>query len=461
MEVPLDTEAPAWMSNADALIRGSDWEGARAELLGLRRDHPQEPELWIRLAFVELQLGNPEAAVQASQQAYDVDPSHPDALLMLAQCQAQVGHGEISLELLEEGLQDRPEDRRLLELSTTLALGMQEWPKAAGLLRQLIRLYPEESAYWLDLGRLLLNSADVDGAVEAFRKAAELGADAALTQAMEGKAQLAAGRHELALDAFRRSNALRPNSDALGGEATVHFLRGERGLAIQTFRRAIDLAPEDADLRFNLGNVLVQTERFEEAEEAFRTSLRLDPQSPSAHLNLAVLLLNRFAVSEAEQHLRWATQLDPQLPKPYLHLGRIAGALYDYDSAIESYRRYRELVNSAPEESRIDTVITELRRLAEQSRAALARGEVHLLQLKVKSEELARDIIERVRRGEDFYVIAEQESELADVTGVDTGFLDPTAVSPLFRDAIERLGRGEMTPPIEAENGYYVFRRVE
>jgi Flp pilus assembly protein TadD len=461
LKAPSDLDAPAWITEADDLMRAGDWEGARVQLEALSRDHSEDLGLWIRLAFVQLQAGRSEAALRAAQQAYNLDRADLDAIMMLTQTQVRAGDGASALGVLEDGLRIHPENRQLLEVMTTLLLGMREWPKAGGLLRQLIRLHPEDPAYRLDLGRLLLNSGELDNAIASFRAAAAKGADPALCMAMEGKTYLAGGKQNEASLAFRHSNELRPNSDAFGGEATVHFLRGERGASIQKFRRAIELSPSDADLQFNLGNVLVQTERFEEAEEAFRTSLRLDSQSASAHLNLAVLLLNRFAVSEAEQHLRWAIQLDPGLAKPYLHLGRISGAIYDYATAIDSYRRYRALLTASDEQTRIDTVISELDRLAKASSEAIARGEMHLLQLMVSTEDQALAIIERVRRGEDFYVLAQQQSELADVAGVDSGFLSPSFVSSTFRSAIENLARGEMTPPIRAENGYYVFRRVE
>ena len=221
------------------------------------------------------------------------------------------------------------------------------------------------------------------------------------------------------------------------------------------------MAPEDADLHFNLGNVLVQTERYEEAEEALRRSLRLDPNSARAHLNLGVLLLNRFEVSEAEQHLRWAARLDSSLPAPFLHLGRIAGSVYDYEGAVEAYRQYRERVRDPEERGRIDEVIGELRALAEESRQALARGEIHLLQFMVSTQEKARRLIERVRQGEDFYVLAQQESEIAEAAGVDSGFLHPSSISAPFREAVMQLQPGEMTPPIETDTGFYVFRRVQ
>lgn len=458
---PAGDETPAWLQEPDELLSAGDLEGARRQYEALLSDHGGDPRLWIRLAYVHLQLEEPDEALHAAQRAYEIDSTDVDTILMLSQCQAAAGEPDVGLQTLQRGLEEHPENQQLLEVMTTISLGLERWPAAAGLLRQLIRLHPDEASYRIQLGRLLMNQGESDEAIREFDRAAERGADSALCRALQGKAHLAAGRREQAQELFQASNSVRPNSDAYGGMATVHYLRGEKGRAIQNFRKAIELAPRDPDLHFNLGNVLVQTERYEEAEEALRRSLRLDPGSPRAHLNLGVLLLNRFEVSEAEQHLRWAVRLDPRLPKPYLHLGRIAGAVYDYEGAIEAYRRYRERISDPQEKARIDETIAELQGLARQSREALARGEVHLLQFKVGSRQKALDLIERVRQGEDFYVLAQQESEIAETAGVDSGFLHPSTISEAFRGPVEDLQPGEMTPPIETESGYYVFRRVQ
>ncbi len=455
-----DPDRP-WVEAADRQLADGDAEGALAAYRKLLGEHPDDFALWLRIGFLELHRGRTGPALQAAERAHELAPEELDTFILLAQAQAYSGDPDLGMGTLKRGLETHPGNIELMEALATLSIGLERYADAAGLLRELSRLRPEHAAYRVDLGRILLTGGEPDEAIGQFRSAIEKGADEALCTALIGKAHLAVGRTAEARAAFERSLALRPNGDAYGGLATIQYLAGRKGEAIQNFRQALKYAPEDADLHYNLANLLAQTDRYEEAEAQYRESLRLDPSSASTHSNLGVLLLNRLAVAEAEQHLRMAVRLDAALPGPHLHLGRIAAARYAFDEAIQHYRAYRARVSDADEQARIDSVVTQLQARLTRSQAAIQRGEIHLLQMVASDEATAREWISRVRRGEDFYVVAQQNSEVAESAGVDVGFLAPAAMNERFRAAVSGLAVGQMTEPIETANGWYVFQRVE
>lgn len=460
-DMVLDQERP-WASEADQLLRESRLGAAREAYRELTGEHGDDWGLWLRIAWVELQSGNASEALEASERSVELaDGDQLDPFYMRARVRAALGDPDGALASLREALERESDDVAVLRTMATMALDFGRWAEAVGLLRELIRLEPERADYRLDVGRVLLSRGEFDQALESFREAESRGADASMCQALVGKAHLGAGREDDAVEAFRASNAIEPNADAWGGLATVHSLRGERAKSIQAFRRAIEFAPDDPDLHYNLGNVLAQSERLEEAEESYRRALDLDPESALTHTNLAVLLLNRFAVAEAEQHLRLAVQLDRRQASPHLHLGRIAGARYAFEEAIEHYGAYRARVRDPQEKQRIAEVIESLRTRAERSEAARAEGKVHLLQLVVETEERARELIARLRRGEDFYVLAHQESVIAETAGVDVGFIEVESIQEAFREPVRKLAVGEFTEPIATDRGYHVFKRVE
>lgn len=455
-----DPDRP-WVADADALLREGRVEAAERAYRELLGAHEQDWGLWLRISLAELRLGNGASALEAAEASVERGPDEMDTYFMLAQVRASMGDIDGAMETMDTALARFPEDIEVLQTGASMALELQRWPMAVGLLRQLIRLEPDRMDYRLDLGRILLTQGDFDAAISTFDGAQERGADEATTDALIGKAHLAAGRIDDAVTSFQASNADRPNGDAWGGLATVHSIRGERAKSIQAYRQAIEFTPSDPDLHYNLGNVLAQSDRLEEAEEAFRRVIAIDPQAAEARTNLAVLLLNRFAVAEAEQHLRLAVQLDPKRPSPYLHLGRIAGAQFDYQKAIQHYRNYRNRVVDPNERARIDGVLQDLRARASESQAALDAGKVHLLQMVLESEEEARAVVARLRRGEDFYVVAHGESTIAKTVGVDVGFIELDSISEAFRVPVEKLSVGEFTGPIPTEGGYYLFKRVE
>ena len=128
---------------------------------------------------------------------------------------------------------------------------------------------------------------------------------------------------------------------------------------------------------------------------------------------------------------------------------------------MERYQQYRDRVPQEMEKQRIDGIMEELKQRMLDRDDALARGEIHLLQLMMSQEDELESVRARIESGEDFYALAQAKSRLAGVTGVDIGFVDPNALTGDFMTAATALAVGEMTPVLSGRNGYYVFKRVE
>jgi len=77
------------------------------------------------------------------------------------------------------------------------------------------------------------------------------------------------------------------------------------------YRRAIASQPRSAVAHNNLGTLLRELGRREEAERSYREALRLDPRYVFAHNNLALLLEMAGRFGEALEHARRARDADP------------------------------------------------------------------------------------------------------------------------------------------------------
>ncbi len=107
------------------------------------------------------------------------------------------------------------------------------------------------------------------------------------------------------------------------------------------YRRAIELAPRDAEPWEGLGDLLSDNlQRYEEAEQAYRRAIELDPQNGWPWIWLGLLLDHLQRYEETEQAYRRAIELDPQNAWPWIWLGNLlSDHLERYEEAEQAYRR--------------------------------------------------------------------------------------------------------------------------
>jgi len=81
--------------------------------------------------------------------------------------------------------------------------------------------------------------------------------------------------------------------------------------AVDSYRQALELAPEWIDAHINLGVALYQMGRVEEARAEFAAAVDLDPLSGISRYNLGCVLEEQGRIDEAIGHLRRAARAMP------------------------------------------------------------------------------------------------------------------------------------------------------
>jgi tetratricopeptide (TPR) repeat protein len=115
--------------------------------------------------------------------------------------------------------------------------------------------------------------------------------------------------------------------------------RGDFDTATNSYKKAVTVRPEIAELRANLGLMYYQTGKDQEAIEALRQAIRLksDLFVPHLFLGLDYSRLKRF--QEAIPYLKQATLLNPTDPQARRALGQAYAATGRTRLAIDAYRR--------------------------------------------------------------------------------------------------------------------------
>ncbi len=351
---------------------------------------PDQPLYQCHLGDLRQAIGDAEGAAQAYQRAVELDPTAAELHYNLATMRALLGELAAAETGYRSALAIAPEfTPALANLGTTLR-GLGRDVEAEAAFREVLLRQPDEVEVRCQLAMILGEAGD-DAAAER-----ELGQvlvhDSEFAPAHLGLASLLEARGEVdaAEAGLRRAIDLDPAMVAAhyqlgtllinagkGAEAVVacghaaRTLAGEAllqvnyGIALEScaryeeaaaaLSRAVDLDPENAEARYNLG---VVAERcggsFDAVAASYRRAIALDPSRPEVHDSLAFALAQLGRDAEAVAAYRDSLALEPDNPSARHMIAALTGEVTagppaehirtTFDEYAESYEAH--LVNN-------------------------------------------------------------------------------------------------------------------
>ena len=113
--------------------------------------------------------------------------------------------------------------------------------------------------------------------------------------------------------------------------------------AIEHYHKAIQINPNFFEAPDNLGIALADQGRFDEAIESYRRAIQIDPNFAVALNNLGIALAAKGRFDEAIENYYKAIQLNPNSSKVLDNLGAALAAKGRVDEAIKNYRKALQL----------------------------------------------------------------------------------------------------------------------
>ncbi|MCS5500728.1 tetratricopeptide repeat protein [Lysinibacillus sp. A4] len=190
----------------------------------------------------------------------------------------------------------------------------KRYEDAAQLFTKAIEAEPENAIGYVNFGNLLAVLEDTERAERFFQKAITV--DESAATAYYGLANLYYNAERYAEAVKLYEQALKHHIEG----ADVYYMMGkcfERldnpKLALPYLQRAVEIAPEDTQIRLAYAIVLCALEMFEEGKQELDLLVEQDWNNADAHYNLGVL----YAVSteqteDAMYHLKQAFTLQPE-----------------------------------------------------------------------------------------------------------------------------------------------------
>lgn len=156
-------------------------------------------------------------------------------------------------------------------------------------MRDALKLSPQFHAARLGLGQLLRGAGEFSAASETLKRIPADAPEWRRAQFLQGVALLEIGRYREAAALYGALSESQASPAALNNEALglLRYPQGGGYRASDLLRRAVDLAPGQPDLLFNLGWALLVEGDAEAAEFSMREAVRADPLDPHARLVLA------------------------------------------------------------------------------------------------------------------------------------------------------------------------------
>jgi arylsulfatase A-like enzyme/tetratricopeptide (TPR) repeat protein len=155
---------------------------------------------------------------------------------------------------------------------------------------------------------------------------------------------------------------------------SAYLQRGELDKALEVYRRAVELEPNDETLQLGIAAVHLARGELEESEQAIQQALAIEPQCAGAYVSRGRVALRRQDEEQALRHFEKAIELDPggTGPAAYSAIGVMHLRARRLEEAREAFRNalridalngvaHTGLANVLIEEGRLDEAMRELR----------------------------------------------------------------------------------------------------
>jgi len=152
------------------------------------------------------------------------------------------------------------------------------------------------------------------------------------------------GNFEQALQCFKHALALDPNQVFIHISVShVYVALNEFEEAIAHLNQALRLQPRQADIYNSLGRLYYKQGRLNEAQPILEKALRLDPNCWEAHYNLAHTLAALNQIDRSASHYREVLRLMPNHPTAHYNLGLAYFSNNEFEEAIKHLNKALEL----------------------------------------------------------------------------------------------------------------------
>jgi tetratricopeptide (TPR) repeat protein len=236
---------------------------------------PKMSEAFLNLGIL-LSDKDPAAAVAPLRRAVDLLPAQSRPRFLLGHAQERSGDIPGAVESYEGALHLDPSDVEAEIHLGNLYVGLKRYSDAENKFRAALELQPKSPQALLGLAQTL-DAQKRPEAAAAYRDYMAVEPDTPGAESRTVHLLLEQKQYDAALAELDRADAGKPPTlDSLRSRADIQIAQKKWDDSIVTLRKAIVLAPNDAQLHGGLGRVYMQRRDFPNAEKEIKAALQLD-----------------------------------------------------------------------------------------------------------------------------------------------------------------------------------------
>lgn len=334
------------------------------------------------LGMLRSQSGDLPAAASHLRTAHGCRPADPVIAGNLAAVLAQIGDHRAALDIATDHLAKADTSGRLLKVRAFSAQMVGDYATAVASYEALVAANPRDWESWNNLGNARRESGDLQGSVDALRRAVEIEPRSPPIRFNLATVLLRAGEFEEAERQLRQMADDFPEDEKPLRELHALLkqqLRDEE--ALEAIEAAVARAPADIELWLALASHRMSLLRHDDAALAYGAVVEREPANPLANLGLAAVLevtnrteaLSAFVGEAADRRvgadaMNFIRALDFRRKKQFEEglralahvpeemessrrahvLGQLEEGAGDYDAAFAAYERMNELKRDDP-----------------------------------------------------------------------------------------------------------------
>ena len=315
---------------------------ARAEYQRATTLDPKMSEAFLNLGIL-LTEKDPAAAVPPLRRAVDLLPAQSRPRFLLGRAQERAGDIPGAVESFEAALRLDSRDVETVIHLGNLYVGLKRYPDAETKFRAALELDPKSPPALLGLAQAL-DAQKKPEAAAAYRDYLAVQPDTPGARSRVIHLLLEQEQYDAALAELDRADAGKPPTlDSLRSRADIQIAQKKWDDSIATLRKAVALAPNDAELHGGLGRVYLQKRDFPSAEKEIKAALQIDRNNLVywKDLRSTYYLGGNYSATLAAQDL--IAKAEPPGPGEWFIRALCYDKLNQPKPALEAYEKFLEL----------------------------------------------------------------------------------------------------------------------